>query len=426
LEPQAQAPALLAAAAAAAAAATTAAAAVLATLHPLVVPHSGATFRSLQLGSLFFQVILRVSMIIGLILAPMMLNTFGWAGMFFFTVFAAAGLVSAAGAYIVDAGVLPCCAASAWRQAGRGAVQLAAAGATTARASEGVTHADATRGGDGAEDGEDDRVEAAPLMAAAAAPPDDGVASAALGGRGSAAGAPPPLPPAARRATVCERLNICQPELAMPLVLLNGFALELGRVFYFAASSQIAGVLFQEMYGLDDVAANTLVIWIKLAVLLALLPASFLLDARIVGFHAMMVAGAATMLLGWALLAFRAAAPPALMSVLDGLGFSLLQTSASPLLAMRIRAAARGRVISFFFMIQSGILMAVSLALGAMRDAAPPAAEHASRSGSSMYVVVAGSAGVLAMCIAVAALDGCKEPVRVYEHEQPEEAHKAA
>ena len=61
-----------------------------------------------------------------------------------------------------------------------------------------------------------------------------------------------------------------------------------------------------------------------------------------------------------------------------------------------------------------------------MRDASPPAAEHTSLSATSLYVVVAGSAGVLAMCIALAALDGCKEPVRVYEHEQPEEAHKAA
>jgi MFS family permease len=384
-------------------------------------------FPQLAFGTAFLQVIMRASMIIGFILAPVLLNTFGWMGIFFVPLFATVGLLSAAGAYIVDRGVIPCCAASTWRRKnGRGAVEAAAAGAAAARESAGAKSAFAEGGGVGAEDDDDAGTdEVAPLVAraAAATPPDDGVARAALSRRSSDAGAPPPP---SLRAAVCERLNFCQPELKMPLVVLNGFISELARIFYLSASTQVAGVLFQERFGLDDIAANTLVVWMKLTVLLVLLPASFLLDARIIGYHAMLIAGAATMLLGWSLLAFQAAAPPALMSVFAGLGFSLILASAPPLFAMRVRAAVRGRISSFFWMLQSLGLLIISLVFGAMRDASPPAAEHTSLSATSLYVVVAGSAGVLAMCIALAALDGCKEPARVYEHEQPEEAHKAA
>ena len=201
----------------------------------------------------------------------------------------------------------------------------------------------------------------------------------------------------------------------MPVVILNGLILEVSKILYLPASTQVLCVLFVERYGLDDVAANTLVIWMKLAVLLALLPLSVLLDARAVGYHAVLLAGAATMLLAWALLAFRVAAPPAFMSVLAGLGFACIQAAAPPLLAMRLRAAVRGRILAFFVTIQTSGLFIVSLALGAMRDASPPPGQHSSASNSALFVVVAGSLAVLGMSVALAVLDRCKEPARVYD-----------
>lgn len=211
----------------------------------------------------------------------------------------------------------------------------------------------------------------------------------------------------------------------------NGVAYVLAVVMYLPFSTQFAGALYAETYNLDDVSANLLIVWVKLTLGVALVPVSLLLDARVLSYHATFIVGTATMTTAWALIAARAAVPPALPAVAAGFGYACALAASVPLLSMRAHAASRGRVIGFFFALYYAGMCAASLVIGALRDYVPPPASGApagagagmgaaaagaglSASQTAMYFLCAGEAAATACAVALAALDGCAEPPRVF------------
>ena len=373
------------------------------------------TFPQLSFSLAFYQAsFLRISMIAGLLLSPLSLGAFGWIGIFYVPLFGAVALAGSAGVFIVEEGAVPCCAMSTWRNVG-------------------VRGGDSGEGDDGDSGDSGDGGDTKLLLAAGNG--SAGVVRAGLGGSsgGSEVSAlpPPPLPPPPPPPppALCARVWQCPLELREAKVWVNGVAYVLAVVMYLPFSTQFAGALYAETYGLDDAGANLLVVWVKLALGVALIPVSLLLDARVLNYHATFIAGTATMATAWALIAARAAVPPALPAVAAGLGYACALAASIPLLSMRAHAASRGRVIGFFFALYYGGMFAASLVIGALRDYAPSPASTAnaaagagagaigaglSASQTAMYFLCAGEAAATACAVGLAALDGCAEPTRVF------------
>ncbi len=162
--------------------------------------------------------------------------------------------------------------------------------------------------------------------------------------------------------------------------------------------------------------------WVKLAVLLTLMPVAILLDSRLVNFHAALIGGAAATLSAWLLLAAGAPVPPAFPSVLAGVGFAFGTASALPLLATRLRPSVRGRIIGLFLAGLHIFMIVNALCIGALRDASaqrtapgggggkPETAPSASRYVTSVFFLAAGQLVALILAVALAAIDGCREP----------------
>ena len=180
-----------------------------------------------------------------------------------------------------------------------------------------------------------------------------------------------------------------------------------------AHGNAVGGIFFAETYGLSDIAANYLLVWTKLALLLVLLPAGFLLDMRVISFHAALITGIVMVLLAWLLLSTaNALIPPAFPAVLAGMGFAIANTASQPLLYLRLDPASAGRVLGFFFMLMQASLVINSLAVGALRDRTATL-QGSSSSITALYFLAAVEALALALAIVLTALDGCQEPTRV-------------
>lgn len=177
--------------------------------------------------------------------------------------------------------------------------------------------------------------------------------------------------------------------------------------------AEFAGLFFVETFNVSDAAANLLVVWVKLAVLLTLLPAALLLDMRLLGFHTALIAGAAATSSAWLLFASGARVPPAIPAVLAGMGFATSVAAALPLLSLRLRPSVRGRMFGLFLAILHVCMIVNALCIGALRDTSAAqlaVAGSKSRSTSSIIFLATGQLVGLALAIALAAVDGCREP----------------
>ena len=153
--------------------------------------------------------------------------------------------------------------------------------------------------------------------------------------------------------------------------------------------------------------------WVKLAVLLTLLPMALLLDMRLLGYHTALIAGAVSTSSAWLLLAFGAPVPPAFPAVLAGMGFATSAAAALPLLTTRLRPSVRGRMFGLFLAVLHVLMVVNALGIGALRDANSAQLTQSgsrSRSTSSIFFLAAGQLVVLILAIALAAIDGCREP----------------
>jgi hypothetical protein len=233
---------------------------------------------------------------------------------------------------------------------------------------------------------------------------------------------PPPPPPASAPVPLVEtcrrRFDFCLPELQQPRVWLNGLVNVLVTSMYLPMTTQFGGLFFEETYSLDDFSANMLLVWIKLALLLALVPIGLILDGRLVGYHTALIAGISALLLSWLLLGLASSLiPPALPAVLSGLGMATAYTAGQPLLYLRLHAANSGRMLGFFFMLYQLATIICALTIGFLHDSTHlPGAT--SRSASGVDFLAAGEALALLLAIALAVLDRCQEPTSLAAAEE--------
>ena len=182
---------------------------------------------------------------------------------------------------------------------------------------------------------------------------------------------------------------------------------------------------------MSDSSANLLVVWVKLSVLLALLPVALLLDLRWLNFHAALIAGAVFVATAWLLFAFSAPLPPAFASVLAGIGFATIAASSTPMLALRCRPSVRGRMFGLYLALLHVLMISNALIIGALRDrpiAPPPQVVHtlsSSRSLSSVFYLAAGEVLTVVLAVALAIVDKCREPVSHYSDDDHDDTKKA-